>query len=112
MKTTIKLITPVDLRGENGKGAYVKNFDLRDMTAGDYIDASRMVPENASRMELEMQVAAICSDTVPMAVLRAMRPYDMAQISEWHDKQWSPPKEDKGEGAEEDADPSKAGAAS
>lgn len=111
MTSTITLKVPIDLR-TNGKGAYVEKLELRDMTAGDYLDASRLVPDNASRMELEMQIAANCSD-VSMAVLRAMRPCDMAQISDWHDKQWASPKAADGEeGDEEDEDPSKAGATS
>ncbi|CAK7257559.1 MULTISPECIES: phage tail assembly protein [unclassified Shinella] len=81
---------------------------LREMEAGDYFDAAALVRENASRAELEAQVAAICAD-VPFALIRKLRPADIVKVSRWYDRQWEG---EKSEGDGDDVeDPSTAGAA-
>jgi hypothetical protein len=98
----ITLSRPVDL----GTGA-IPTLTLRDMDAGDYFDAAAELRPNASRAELEAQVAAICAG-VPMAVVRKCRPADLAKVSKWYDEQWSEGTTATGEPG---ADPLKADAA-
>ncbi len=80
----------------------ISTLTLREMEAGDYFDAAAQIRENASRAELEAQVAAICAG-VTMSVMRKLKPVDVVKVSAWYDDQW------KVEGGDED--PSKGGAA-
>ncbi len=66
----------------------ITSLTLREMEAGDYFDAAEKVRENASRAELEAQVAAICAG-VTMSVMRKLKPVDLAKISRWYDAQWA-----------------------
>lgn len=85
------------------------SLTLREMEAGDYFDAGAQVGTNASRAELEARVAAICAD-VPFELIRKLRPADIVKISNWYDEQWKA-EAATGEGGDDIADPSKAGAA-
>lgn len=98
----ITLSRPIDL----GTGV-IPTLTMRDMDAGDYFDAAAALRPNASRAELEAQVAAICAG-VAMAVIRKLRPVDLGKLSNWYDEQWSEGETAAGEPGE---DPLKAGAA-
>lgn len=82
-KNTITLTKSV-LNGE----AKVEGIILNDMTAGDYFDAAREAPENASRAELEARVAAKCAG-LPFAVIRQLSMVDYKKVSDWYDAQWA-----------------------
>jgi|GEM_PF-3323902 len=104
-KETITLKRPVDLRGADGKGAHVSKLELRDMDVGDFLDACKDCREGASRMEQELHVVSICSG-VGMSVLRAIKPGDLYQLSNWYDRQWATPTETQEGGEGADVDPS------
>jgi hypothetical protein len=86
-KTTVTLNNKVSLSGNQGADDFISTLILKDMVAGDYFDAARDAPENASRAELEARVAAICAD-VPFAVIRRLSMPDYAKVSAWYDAQW------------------------
>lgn len=100
-EVTITLSRPIDFTsGDHSQK--ITTLTLREMEAGDYFDASQKLRENASRAELEAQVAAICAD-VSMSAMRKLKPVDIIKVSNWYDAQW---KVETG-----DEDPSKGGAA-
>jgi len=99
-ETVIPLSRPIDFSSGDASQK-ITSLTLREMEAGDYFDAAAQVRENASRAELEAQVAAICAG-VSMSVMRKLKPVDVVKVSRWYDAQWAT--EDAGE------DPSKAGA--
>lgn len=103
---TITLNKAVDFGG----GKRFERIELREMTAGDFMEALRALPDGASRMEQELRCASLCSD-VPFKVFEAMHPADMMAFSAWYDRQWAIPADDaSGENdAEAEASPGKAG---
>lgn len=97
--TKIMLSKPVNF----GDGKKFEIIELRDMTAGDFMDVAREIADGASRMEQEVRCAAKCSD-IPYAVFAAMHPADIVQFSTWYDKQWELPKADTSKDDAEDGD--------
>jgi len=99
-ETVITLSRPIDFASGDASQK-ITSLTLREMEAGDYFDAAAQVRENASRAELEAQVAAICAG-VSMSVMRKLKPVDVVKVSKWYDAQWVTETSDE--------DPSKAGA--
>ena len=99
-ETVITLTRPINFASGDAS-QQLTTLTLREMDAGDFFDAARQLPAEASRAELEAQVAAICAG-VTMSVMRKLKPVDIAKVSEWYDAQWAE------EGSDED--PSKGGA--
>lgn len=98
---TITLSRPIDF-SSGDVNQKITSLALREMEAGDYFDASQQLRDNASRAELEAQVAAICAG-VTMSVMRKLKPVDIVKVSKWYDAQWAVETGDE--------DPSKGGAA-
>lgn len=85
-KFSITLSKPVPLTAAED-AAKLASLHLADMTAGDYFDAAREAPENASSAELEARVAAKCAD-LGFDVIRRLSMPDYAKVSAWYDAQW------------------------